>query len=175
MKRQKMIKALSTIFRYNLKTQQNEVVLARELQVVKDYMYLQQMRFGSRISYSIECKVDMDTVMVPTFAFQPLVENAIIHGLSKKEEGGKVCIRIWMQDQNVIITVADTGVGMSEVDLINLRNALKQGATEKFGIGLGNIYKRVQKMYPNGEVQVFSKKNAGMVVKLIIPQAKWEE
>jgi sensor histidine kinase YesM len=171
---EKMIKAMSTIFRYNLKTPEAEVVLAQELQVVKDYMYLQQMRFGSRISYNIVCKVDMDSVMVPTFSFQPLVENAIIHGLSKKEEGGKICIRIWMEFENIVITIADTGIGMTEEELNNLRDACTQGATAKIGIGLGNIYKRVHGMYRNGNVEVFSKKNAGTIVRIKIPQTKWE-
>lgn len=169
---EKMIKALSTIFRYNLKTPQNEVAIGQELQVVKDYMYLQQMRFGSRISYTIDCKVDIDLVMVPTFSFQPLVENAIIHGVSKKEEGGRVCIRIWMEGENVIISVADTGVGMTEEELENLKTACMYGVTGKVGIGLGNIYKRVHGIYCGGQVEIFSKKNAGTVVKLVIPQKK---
>lgn len=171
---EKMIISLSNIFRYNLKTQQNEVVLSQELRIAKDYMYLQQMRFGSRIRYSIECKVDMDTVMVPTFSFQPLVENAIIHGISKKEEGGKICIRIWGKAGNIIITVADTGIGMTKQELSCLREAFLQGSTERIGIGLGNIYKRVQGMYCNGVVEIFSRENAGTVVRLIIPQMKWE-
>jgi two-component system LytT family sensor kinase len=172
---EKMIIALSNIFRYNLKTPQNEVVLSQELRIAKDYMYLQQMRFGSRIRYSIECKVDMDSVMVPTFLFQPLIENAIIHGLSKKEEGGKVCIRILMKSQNIVITVADTGIGMAEQELKQLKEAFEQGITERIGIGLGNMYKRVHGMYRNGEVEIFSKENTGTVVRIIIPQKKWEE
>ena len=51
-------------------------------------MYLQQMRFGERIRYELNCKVEQELVMVPAFTFQPLVENAIIHGVSPKEEGG---------------------------------------------------------------------------------------
>ncbi|MFA9379009.1 MAG: sensor histidine kinase [Lachnotalea sp.] len=169
---EKMIKALSTIFRYNLKTPETEVVLAQELQVVKDYMFLQQMRFGNRISFDIDCKVDVNTVMVPTFSFQPLVENSIIHGLSKKEEGGKVSIRIRMKSKNILITIADSGIGMSEEVLAELRHALKQGNTAKTGIGLGNIYKRVHGMYVDGEVEIFSKNNIGTVVRIKIPQIK---
>lgn len=171
---ERMIKALSTIFRYNLKNQQNEVFLSHEIKVVKDYMYLQQMRFGSRIHFNIKCDVDMDTVIVPTFTFQPLVENAIIHGVSKKEEGGKVCINIKLKEQNLIVNIVDTGVGMTKEELSNLRAAFKYGQTGELGIGLGNIYKRVHGMYDKGEVEVLSKKNAGTIVKLIIPQRNWE-
>ena len=172
---EKMIKALSSLFRYNLKMQGAEVVLAQELQVAKDYMYLQQMRFGTRISYHIECKVNVETVKVPTFSFQPLIENAIIHGLSKKEEGGSVYIRVWEEARYIIISVADTGVGMSFEQLEKLRNAFKHGATERVGIGLGNIYKRIHAMYPDGKVEVFSKKNIGTVIRLQIPRIECEE
>lgn len=172
---EKMIKALSSLFRYNLKTPQAEVVLAQELQIVKDYMYLQQMRFGNRIGYSIECKLDTEDVNVPIFSFQPLIENAIIHGLSKKEEGGKIYIRIWREEQYTMISIADTGMGMTQDKLDSLRNTFKKENTEQMGIGLGNIYRRVHAMYPNGKIEIFSKVNAGTVIRLKIPQKKWEK
>ncbi|PHV69796.1 two-component sensor histidine kinase [Sporanaerobium hydrogeniformans] len=172
---EKMTKALSSLFRYNLKTPEAEVVLAQELKIARDYMYLQQMRFGSRIRYEIQCKLDTDKVKVPTFSFQPLIENAVIHGLSKKEEGGKVSIRIWRQGYYVMITVVDTGVGMTQEELEKLRSAFKEGATERIGIGLGNIYKRVHGMYQDGEVEVFSKKNKGTAVRVKIPYREQEE
>lgn len=62
--------------------------LSQELKIMEDYMYLQQMRFGDRITYRKDCSVDADKVIVPAFTFQPLVENAIIHGLSKKKKVG---------------------------------------------------------------------------------------
>lgn len=171
---EQMIKALSTIFRYNLKNRQNEVLLSQEIKVVKDYMYLQQMRFGSRINFIIKCNLDMDAVIVPAFTFQPLVENAIIHGISKKEEGGKIGIYIIRKEQNLIIRIVDTGVGMEKGELNYIRNSFKKGRTGKLGIGLGNIYKRVQEMYEKGNIDLYSKKDAGTIVRLIIPQIKEE-
>lgn len=167
---QQMIKSLSSLFRYNLKTPEAEVAVEQELQVIRDYMYLQQMRFGSRVGYQIECKVDASTVKLPTFSFQPLIENAIIHGLSKKEEGGRIYIRIWKKGKEVIISVADTGMGMTEEKLEQLKKAFKQGITEDMGIGLGNIYTRINTMYPGGNVEIFSKENIGTVIRLTIPQ-----
>ncbi len=172
---EKMIKALSSLFRYNLKTPEMEVVLAQELRIVRDYMYLQQMRFGNRINYSMECKLNQETVRVPTFSFQPLIENAIIHGISKKEKGGKICIRVWAENEKVVITVADTGVGMTQEQLEKLRSAFKQGFTGNVGIGLGNIYKRIRVMYPQGKVEIYSRKNIGTAVRIEIPQAQREE
>ena len=85
-----MIQSLSFLFRYNLKTPEKKVSLARELKIVRDYMFLQEMRFGGRITYEIDCQTDAEVVLIPTFTFQPLVENAIIHGLAPKEEGGRI-------------------------------------------------------------------------------------
>lgn len=167
---EQMTNALSSLFRYNLKTPEAVVILEQELKVVKDYMYIQQMRFGSRIHYDIDCQVDGKSVMVPTFTFQPLVENAIIHGLSKKEAGGKIYIRIWEKQGFLYITVADTGVGMPEQRLENLREALKWRSTSNVGIGVGNIYKRIYSMYGAGDFQIYSKEGCGTVVKIMIPQ-----
>lgn len=178
---EKMIMALSSLFRYNLKTSDFEVPLARELKVVEDYMYLQQMRFGERISYDIVCNADQERNIVPAFTFQPLVENCIIHGLSRKEEGGRIRIRICRREEKLYIYIGDTGRGMSEEELFELREKLKKQKIQKSqeeahtGIGLGNIYRRVYSMYPGGEVEVFSKYKAGTVVRVIIPQKGGEK
>lgn len=169
---EKMIRALGSLFRYNLKVTDVEVSLAQELGVVKDYLYLQQMRFGSRIAYDVDCRVNEELVKVPVFTFQPLVENAVIHGLSKKEEGGRIRLRILQRGDFLWIAVGDTGAGMEEGELRRIREHLgqekKSGKGE--GIGLGNIDKRIRAMYPEGRVEIFSKKNAGTVIKIGIPQ-----
>ena len=99
---ERMISSMSSLFRYNLKTSEQIVTLARELKVVQDYMYIQQMRFGSRILYSCDLKVDAEQAMIPAFTLQPVVENAMVHGLSKKEQGGRVHVRIWEQGKRLL-------------------------------------------------------------------------
>ena len=173
---EKMIKALSSLFRYNLKTDDIVVPLTRELKVVENYMYLQQMRFGERIGYDVVCEADRERVQVPAFTFQPLAENAIIHGLSKKEEGGRLRIRIKLKSDGLHIAIGDTGKGMKKEELLSLRRKLKEGGTEEGhrGIGLGNIFRRVTSMYPDGKVEIFSKENVGTVVVVVIPQGGGE-
>ena len=165
----RMIESLGNLFRYNLKTPQSEVLLGKELRIVGDYMYLQQMRFGSRIHYDIQCLADAERIMIPTFTLQPLVENAIIHGLSKKEEGGKIRIRIWQQGGKLLLTVADTGAGMSEERLREVREALKSSREGVVGIGIGNIYQRIHQMYTGGEFCIYSKEGRGTAICLSIP------
>lgn len=102
---EEMIRALGSLFRYNLKTPEEKVYLEQELKVISDYMFLQKMRFGDRITYQIDCQTDAEAVMIPTFTFQPLVENAIIHGLVSKEEGGRILIRIRERNGMIRMTV----------------------------------------------------------------------
>ena len=109
---EKMILSLGNLFRYNLKTREQTVTLDRELKIVNDYMYLQKMRFGSRIKYRLSLETDAADVIIPSLSLQPLVENAVVHGLSKKETGGILHIRIWKKDRMLILSVADTGLGM---------------------------------------------------------------
>lgn len=127
------------------------------------------MRFGSRIRFSIDCPADRKRAVVPAFTFQPLVENAVIHGLSSKEEGGRVLIRVWKEAERLYITVMDTGVGMTEAELAQLKARLHAKDDKRRGIGIGNIYRRIYAMYENGQMDIYSKKNVGTIVRIIIP------
>lgn len=167
---ERMISSMSNLFRYNLKTSEQIVPLAQELKVVRDYMYIQQMRFGSRITYECILEVDEEEAMIPAFTLQPIVENAIIHGLSKKEQGGRIVLRVWKKDDTVIISVADTGVGIDEQKLAALSQALTERSTARVGIGLGNIYHRIRAMYQKGDFRIYSKEGNGTVVQVVIPQ-----
>ena len=166
---EKMILALSSLFRYNLKTPEQSVPLAKELKVVADYMYLQQMRFGERIRYELNCKVEQELVMVPAFTFQPLVENAIIHGVSPKEEGGSIRIVVRQKEMRLHIVIGDDGIGMTEEELQQLKSRLKTDDARHSGIGLGNVYRRITAMYADGNFEIYSKKNAGTVIFIDIP------
>lgn len=165
---ERMITSMSNLFRYNLKTSETEVPLAQELKVVDDYLYIQQMRFGSRIQYRKEILVDQNRVIIPSFSLQPIVENAIIHGISKKEQGGFIIIRVWNQGEGIVISIADTGVGMSSEHLEALRQACGGRKTSRIGIGLGNIYKRIHMLYKDADLQIYSREGRGTVIQMKI-------
>lgn len=168
---EKMITSMSNLFRYNLKTSEQVVPLAQELMVVNDYMYIQQMRFGNRIRFECQVKADAQMAQIPAFTLQPIVENAIIHGLSKKEQGGKILLKVWEKEGNVIVSVADTGLGMTKEQLKALETALGGKRTARVGIGLGNIYHRISSLYQGkGDFRIFSRAGAGTVIQMKIPQ-----
>ena len=163
---EKMITALSRLFRYNLKSSDSVMPLDRELNIVQDYMYLQKMRFGARIRYSIDCAPDTLEVLVPSFALQPLVENAIKHGLSSKSRGGRIHIRSRMEGTKLKLWVSDTGTGISEERLREIGKALEREDDKKTGIGISNIYRRIHGMYQDGEMLLYSREGCGTSVVL---------
>lgn len=163
---ERMIICMSSLFRYNLKSTDSVMPLERELKVVEDYMYLQQMRFGERLLCSVDCSPDTMEILVPSFALQPLVENAIIHGISGKVQGGKIHIRSWLKGKQLWISVADTGCGIKKEKLEAILRALENGEEGHTGVGIGNIYRRISAMYTDGEVHMYSQEGCGTVIQL---------
>ena len=133
------------------------------------------MRFGSRIRYDCRIEVDGSAVRIPAFTLQPLVENAIVHGIAKKEQGGKVFLKVWKKGEMLVISVADTGMGMEEELKQQVLEALKNRNTSMVGIGLGNIYQRIHTMYPGGWMKIYGKKERGTVIQIGIPGGEAEE
>lgn len=172
---EQMISSLGNLFRYNLKTTEQTVPLEQELKAAQDYMYIQQMRFGSRIGYECRLEVDAGKTMIPAFTIQPLVENAVVHGISKKEEGGLILLKVRKKNNRVIITLSDNGLGMDKQRLEGLLSALEGHRTGKIGIGLGNIYQRIRQIYKDGDLKIYSRQGKGTVVLIDLPDGEEPE
>ena len=167
----KMILRLSSLFRYNLRTKAQEVTLEDELSVLEDYLYLQQMRFDGRVTCRTILRVDPAQVRLPSFTLQPVVENAFNHGLKAMEDGGRITLRIWQEGERVIVSIADNGKGMTARELEALHTKIAAAGDTGHGIGLGNICRRIQLLYPkSGGYRIHSRPGRGTVVQLIIPQ-----
>ena len=171
----RMILSLSGLFRYNLRTREQEVLLEQELEALDDYIHIQQTRFDGRIVYCKHIQVDPGSVRLPSFTLQPLVENAFVHGLSNTEEGGRICLRIWQEGAMLRVSIADNGIGMDEEKLTALRARLSSREHTGQGIGLGNISRRIAMLYPEGELQIYSRPNRGTVIQCAIPQKQGGE
>lgn len=171
----RMILSLSNLFRYNLRTQDQEVYLEQELEALDDYIYIQQMRFGGRIACRKLIRVEPANVRIPSFTLQPVVENAFVHGLSDLEEGGRITLRIWQQGSGVVVSIADNGKGMTAGELEALRLKLRRSEQTSLGIGLGNICRRIEMMYPEGGYRIYSKPGRGTIIQFTIPQIHGNE
>jgi signal transduction histidine kinase len=107
-----LIEKLAQVFRYTLEYR-DDVCMGEELQFVGQYLAIQRARFGERVRFSVFCPDDLLETRIPPLIIQPFVENAIIHGLEPLEEGGEVHVRVFRQGGRIVITVSDTGVGIS--------------------------------------------------------------
>ena len=170
-----MIVHLGSLFRHNLRTKQQEVTLEEELDGLEDYIYLQQMRFDGRITVEKKIEADPAAVRLPSFTLQPIVENAFSHGLKSCEEGGRILLRGWMQGRTLILTVADNGRGMTPAELDALQEKIAQSERTGRSIGLGNISRRINMLYPEGRMKDFRREGHGTVIRFEIPQEDREE
>lgn len=133
---QHMLDKLTELLRGTLQnSRQSHSTLDAELNLVDAYLAIQQIRLGERLSYQINNLLDLSLPLAPLL-LQPLVENAIQHGIEPKAEGGEVLIEISQQNQMINIEVTDSGVGLGNV-------ATKDG----HGIGLENTRERVKALY----------------------------
>jgi len=144
----RLIQSLSNLFRYKLRSDSNLIRLDEEIQIIQEYIYLQKMRFKERLVFEIEYDELSKNVMIPIFSLQPIVENAIIHGIEPKVEGGKVSIKIHShKDKKDLVTtilISDSGIGMSDERLDEVRSF---ELLNKNSIGIGNVYHRFMLTY----------------------------
>ncbi|MBB3836604.1 sensor histidine kinase YesM [Runella defluvii] len=132
-----MIAKLADLFRYQLKASRVDFVkLKDEMEFVEKYLALEKDRFGSRLQTTIEVDEALMTERVPPMLLQPIVENAIKHGISPKIEGGEVKITIKKSTYDLIVEVTDTGVGL-----------VNEGEIIGKGVGLTNTKLRLEKMF----------------------------
>ncbi len=168
-----MTGSLSHIFRYNLHTTAQFVSLTQELNVIRDYMYLQHMRFGERLKWNIDVEegIDTDAVSVPAFMLQPLTENAVVHGLSGKESGGSVQIRVYRSEEGLGIEIEDDGVGIPEEKLSAIQlNDVSTISEDHTGIGMLNVYHRITSLVEGGAMRVDSTPEVGTKITITLPE-----
>jgi two-component system LytT family sensor kinase len=121
------------------------VQLEKELETVSTYVAIEKARFGERLNFSIICE-NIPEIDVPRLILQPLIENAIRHGILQKADGGNVWLKITYEVSKIYFEVKDDGVGITEERV----KALIGGEDPKQGIGILNIHKRLLKYYGEG-------------------------
>ena len=148
------IKLLGKSMRYVLETVGTaDVAMERELEHVENYLAIQKLRFGEKFDSEIVIDPDLEIekVSILPLLLQPIVENAIVHGLEEKESGGKIRITIerkMEEEELLLLTVSDNGCGMGEEELTQLREKiLKNQIGQSKSIGLTNVNQRIRLCY----------------------------
>ena len=141
--------------------------LEHELSLIRSYVYIEQQRFGDRLKVEWDVEDGID-ILVPPLSIQPLVENAIKHGLMSRDRSGTVSISIHRREGDVEIAVQDDGVGMQKEQIEQLLSAPFH---DKSNVGLLNIERRLKQLFHSG-LHIQSEPNLGTVIRFSIPGKK---
>lgn len=144
----KVVRQLGVLMRNSLEVGGRDVTLESEIEMIRSYLEIQKFRFEDRLHYELHIEEAAREVMIPPLIIQPLVENAVLHGLESKLEGGYVKVTASCTEHGVLIQVHDNGSGMTNERLEEIRNLLRDGETdERTRIGILNVHQRLQLSY----------------------------
>src|SRR5699024_3099082 len=122
------------------------VPIKQEINLIKSYLHIEKERFRDRLTYEIEVDPNVE-VKLPTLTIQPLVENAVEHGLMTRMDGGNLMVSILDHHSYAEVTVTDDGVGIDEETLQQIN---KKKRASKSGVGLYNTNIRLERIYGKG-------------------------
>lgn len=170
---------LSKMFRYAI-AGDGMVLLQEELDYIREYAAIIRCRFMGRINVEIEAAEEFLQVKMPKLLLQPLVENAIFHGLERCSRSGTVRVLVKSEDAGIVIEISDNGHGMREEELSRLQQRLKDSkqmepnSKEGSGVGMVNIYQRLKILYGGQAVfRIESRLEEGTRITLKLP-IEWE-
>lgn len=146
------------------------VTLGEELQNALDYIQIQQIVHGGRLDYETDVDEMLLEAVVPKLILQPLIENAVVHGLEPKQGWGKIRIRIFCQGQDLLIQIADDGVGITSSKLKDGMIVASGKSTHHSHVGIQTVHKRIQILYgKNYGITVESKEKEGTTICIALP------
>jgi two-component system sensor histidine kinase YesM len=134
-----MVTSLSVFFRNSLSKGRDIITIEEEKNQVKSYLEIQKIRYSDILDYEINIPESLLAYVTPKLVLQPLVENAIYHGIKHKRRTGKIIVYAEEKGNELFLHVADNGIGMAPVQL----EALRSGLYNHEGLGLINVHKRI--------------------------------
>lgn len=140
-----LVDALTSMFRVGLSKGRESITIKEEICHVSSYLCIQQIRYSTKLSYEIHVPEELENYMVPKLILQPLVENAIYHGIKRKREKGLITVNVTLEDEVLAFQVRDTGPGIAEGKLKTLQSQLQnRSRTEESGFGLFYVNEQVK-------------------------------
>ncbi|OKP95168.1 sensor histidine kinase [Paenibacillus sp. P46E] len=172
-----MTKALGDMFRYSIKTESELVTASEELQHVDNYMAIQQIRYGDKISFHKTIDERVQGSKILKLILQPLVENALYHGLENKKGKGSITVNGCREGNDLVFEIIDDGIGMTTAQVAEIQALLAEppefggfGQRNKRSIGIKNVHSRIVLYYGPGYGLTFeSLEGLGTTVKITIP------
>jgi len=153
-----MLATLSDLLRELLRHRDHVFVrLDEELRFTRSFLEISQMRFSDRLCFEIDASPDLNSAAVPLFILQPLVENAVTHGIGSRARGGRIVVRASREDDRVMLTVVDDGAGL-------------RSGVHRDGMGLGNTRERLRASYgAEQSLTLTSERDGGVRAVVVIP------
>ena len=168
----RLVDALTNMFRIGLSHGKDIITVKEEITHVSNYLYIQKIRYKDKLNYVIHVDESLYAIEVPKLILQPLVENAIYHGVKAKRGGGTITITGVPEGENLVFTVQDNGAGMPQekVEELNRRMSERSVLDEQKSFGLFYIRERIQLCYGTGYgVHVESALGEGPRVTITLP------
>ncbi|GGF89600.1 hypothetical protein GCM10010912_38440 [Paenibacillus albidus] len=167
----RVVRLLGKMMRSNLEIGRSKIPLKQELDMVGCYLDIQQFRYEERLKYQFILDPGIESLTMPPLIVQPLVENAVIHGLDNMMEGAVVTVNIKQEKDHAVFTITDNGAGITPDRLEQIRNTLEiREEQEGARIGLRNVHDRLKLSYGDAYgLNIESRLNEGTVIMFRIP------
>ncbi|MDV5977639.1 UNVERIFIED_CONTAM: histidine kinase [Streptococcus canis] len=161
-------KSLAKYFRLALNQGNEYIRLADELDHVSQYLFIQKQRYGDKLTYEVQGLEAYSDLLIPKLILQPLVENAIYHGIKEVDRKGMIKVVVSETAQDLMLSVWDNGKGIEDPSLTNSQSLLARG-----GVGLKNVDQRLKLHYGEGyHMTINSRPNQFTEIGLLIPKSK---
>ena len=168
-----MLTSLARFFRISLSRGSNIITVAEELEHARNYLTIQKMRYKNKFSADISAADGAESLYTIKLIVQPILENAIYHGMDYADGDGKICVLAFREGEDLIIEVADNGPGMPEevvARLLEPRGTYAAAGAKGSGIGLRNVHRRIQLAFgPEYGLTILSEPDDGTAVRIRLP------
>lgn len=143
----RMIMALTRLFRITLSKGKDRIPMEEEIRHVQSYLTIQSVRYADKFDYTIDCPNQMRQLHVTKLIIQPLVENALYHGIKEKRGKGQIDIRCFIEDGDMKIQVSDNGVGICESEVKRMNDVLNHKVDRASEYGIINVHEKIRLMF----------------------------
>lgn len=170
----KMISALAKLFRVSISKGHDIITISEELEHVRNYLIIQQIRYQGKFEFSILVDAEIENAPTIKLIVQPIVENAIYHGIKYLQEMGHIDIKVYRRKPGAIVfEIKDNGVGMDEEKLTKILSFSGTHFPKGNGIGVRNVHQRVQLYYGSDfGLELSSELDEGTLVRIVIPEGE---
>ena len=169
-----LLNAIIELLRNSMKNDDSMHLIKNEMELIKQYITIQDYRLLGKFTVNIQIEPEIEKYSIPRFILQPVVENAIIHGVEPLDRRGAISIRGYLQDEKILFVITDNGVGMEKEQvekMLNNRSNIEKGRFS--GVGIGNVNSRMQLIF--GEqygLTIKSEKNMFTSVVISFPKVQ---